>query len=283
MSAGLCPRTVRGRRLPEVETSPSREPERRLAEVFISLADTLVTGFDLIDFMHGLSEQCVELLGVDAVGLLITDQQDSLQLVAASSEQTRLLELFQLQNDEGPCLDCFRSGRPVHCPDLSDTAATGSWPRFAQQAHLAGFGAVSALPMRLREQVIGAMNLFRTQPGELGGGTAALAQALADIATIGLLQERAIREGQVLAEQLQYALNSRVIIEQAKGMLGERHDLSIEEAFGLLRRHARNQQQNLTELARAVVSRTGDIPLPDSADHPPQPPERRPASPSTGD
>ncbi|MEV4177731.1 GAF and ANTAR domain-containing protein [Nonomuraea sp. NPDC049709] len=257
-----------------MDTSPSREPERRLAEAFVALADTLVTGFDLIDFMHALTEQCVELLGVDAAGLLITDQHGSLQLVGASSEQTRLLELFQLQSDQGPCLDCFRSGRPVHCPDLSGTPATASWPRFAQQAHEAGFHAVSALPMRLRDQVIGAMNLFRSEPGELDGVTAALAQAMADIATIGLLQERALRESQVLVEQLQHALSSRVVIEQAKGMLGERHALPVEEAFGLLRRQARSQNQNLTELAREVVARTSDVP--------PERPGPGPATPSTG-
>jgi transcriptional regulator with GAF, ATPase, and Fis domain len=245
-----------------VETSASRQPEHRLAKAFITLADTLVSGFDLIEFMHGLTEQCVGLLGVDAAGLLITDQHGNLQLVGASSEQTRLLELFQLQSDQGPCLDSFRSGRAVHCADLSGTAATASWPRFAERAHLAGFRAVSALPMRLRDQVVGAMNLFRSAPGELDGDTAALAQAMADIATIGLLQERAIREGQILVEQLEYALNSRVVIEQAKGMLGERHDLPVEEAFGLLRRHARSNQQNLTELARAVVARTSDVPPP---------------------
>ncbi|MFB4274552.1 GAF and ANTAR domain-containing protein [Nonomuraea sp. MTCD27] len=258
-----------------METSPPRGPERRVAEAFIALADTLVTGFDIIDFMHGLAERCMDLLGVDAVGLLVTDQRGRLQLMGASSEQTRLLELFQLQNDQGPCLVCFRSGRPVHCADLTGPQA-GAWPRFAEQAHLAGFGAVSALPMRLREQIIGAMNLFRIQPGGLDADTAALAQALADIATIGLLQERAIRESQVLSEQLQHALNSRVVIEQAKGMLSERHALPMDEAFTVLRSYARSSHQNLTDLAQSVVTRTTDLPPPGSGQGPPAPPEEHP-------
>jgi transcriptional regulator with GAF, ATPase, and Fis domain len=241
-----------------VETYPSRRPERQVAEAFIALADTLVTGFDIIEFMHRLAERCVGLLGVDAAGLLVTDHRGRLQLMGASSEQTRLLELFQLQSDQGPCVDSFRTGRAVHCADLTGQHAVESWPRFAEQAHLAGFRAVTALPMRLREQIIGAMNLFCFEPGELEPGTAALAQAMADIATIGLLQERAIRERQVVTEQLQHALDSRVVIEQAKGMMGERHALPMEDAFALLRRHARSHNQNLTDLAKAVVRRTVD-------------------------
>lgn len=247
----------------------ARGPERQVAEAFIALADTLVTGFDIIEFMHSLAERCVGLLGVNAAGLLLTDQHDHLRLMGASSEQTRLLELFQLQNDQGPCLDCFRTGRAVHCADLTSPPAT-PWPQFAEQADRAGFRAVSALPMRLRGQVIGAMNLFRAEPGELDAGTAALAQAMADIATIGLLQERAIREGQMLSEQLQRALSSRVVIEQAKGMLGERHTLPLEDAFALLRRHARSHRLNLTELAQAVVARTADPP-PDAGGSPAPP------------
>ncbi|TMR36115.1 GAF and ANTAR domain-containing protein [Nonomuraea zeae] len=228
--------------------------------------------------MHGLAEQCVDLLGVDAVGLLVTDQRGRLQVMGASSEQTRLLELFQLQNDQGPCLVCFRSGRPVHCADLTGPQA-GAWPRFAEQARLAGFRAVSAFPMRLREQVIGAMNLFQLHPGELDAGTAGLAQAMADIATIGLLQERAIRESEVLSEQLHRALDSRVVIEQAKGMLGERHALPMDEAFTLLRSHARSSHQNLTDLARSMVTRTTDLQPSDSDQGSPAPPEEhRPES-----
>jgi hypothetical protein len=230
----------------------------QVAQAFITLADTLVTGFDVIDFMHGLTEQCVRLLDVDAAGLLFAVPGEKLRLVGASSEQSRLLELFQLQTDQGPCLDCFATGQSVHCADLATAEAMRRWPRFAGQAQVNGFRAVDALPMRLRNQVIGAMNLFRHEPGELSAPTIALAQALADIATIGLLQERAIREGQVLSDQLQHALNSRVVIEQAKGMLSERYTLPMDKSFAVLRRHAREHSQQLTELAREVVARAAD-------------------------
>ncbi|MEV1168526.1 GAF and ANTAR domain-containing protein [Nonomuraea sp. NPDC049784] len=239
-----------------MEPSSSRGPERQVAEAFVALADTLVTGFDIIEFMHVLAERCVNLLGVDAAGLLITDDRGRLQLMGSSSEQSRLLELFQLQSDQGPCLDSFRSGLPVHCADLAEAHAVTTWPRFAGHAQRRGFRAVSALPMRLREQVIGAMNLFHARPGAMEPGTAALAQAMADIATIGLLQERAIRESQILTEQLQHALSSRVIIEQAKGVIAERHGLSMEAAFALLRGHARSNNQSLTGLAQEVVAHT---------------------------
>ena len=232
--------------------------ETPLADVFVEMADTLVDEFDVIDFLHVLTERCVELLGVSAAGLLLTDQRGTLQVVAASSERTRLLELFQLQTDQGPCLDCFATGQSVHCADLATAEPMRRWPRFAEQAGVNGFRAVDALPMRLRNQVIGAMNLFRQEPGEMPAPTVALAQALADIATIGLLQERTIREGQVLSEQLQHALNSRAVIEQAKGMLSERYTLPMEQSFVVLRRHARDHNRHLTELAREVVARAAD-------------------------
>ncbi|TMR19937.1 GAF and ANTAR domain-containing protein [Nonomuraea turkmeniaca] len=242
-----------------METPLPRGPERQVAQAFIAMADTLVTGFDIIDFMHALAERCVRLLGVDAAGVLMTDPAGRLQLMGASSEQSQVLELFQ--SHEGPCLDCFASGQAVHCADLAAGGADRAWPRFARQARLAGYGAVSALPMRLRSQTIGAMNLFRSAPGELDTGTAALAQALADIATIGLLQERTIREAQILTEQLQHALNSRVIIEQAKGMVSERHALPMDQAFNVLRRHARHHNLKLTDLAHAIVTRTTELDL----------------------
>ncbi|MFG1685780.1 GAF and ANTAR domain-containing protein [Nonomuraea sp. NPDC049269] len=248
-----------------MDLSPSNGPTLQVAQAFITLADTLVTGFDVIDFMHGLAEQCVRLLDVDAAGLLFAAPGEKLRLVGASSEQSRLLELFQLQTDQGPCLDCFATGQSVHCADLATTETMRRWPRFAEQARVNGFRAVDALPMRLRNQVIGAMNLFRHEPGELAAPSVALAQALADIATIGLLQERAIREGQILSEQLQHALNSRVVIEQAKGMLSERYTLPMEQSFAVLRQHARDHSRQLTELAREVVARAahpGLSPLP---------------------
>jgi transcriptional regulator with GAF, ATPase, and Fis domain len=225
--------------------------EQQLAEAFVEVADTLVDDFDLMEFLHLLTDRCVRLLDVSAAGLLLTDQRGALQLVAASSEQTRLLELFQIQADQGPCLDCFRTGRPVAVADLA--AASDRWPRFVVEARRAGFAAVHALPMRLRTDVIGALNLFSTDPDSLGEHTVRLGQALADVATIGLLQARAIRRRDTLAEQLQTALNTRILIEQAKGVIAERRHLDMDESFSLLRNSARHRNRRLSDLARAVV------------------------------
>jgi transcriptional regulator with GAF, ATPase, and Fis domain len=225
--------------------------EQQRAEAFVEMADTLVDDFDLMDFLHVLTDRCVRLLNVSAAGLLLTDQRGALQLVAASTEQTRLLELFQLQTDQGPCVECFRTGEPVEVVDLA--AATDRWPRFVQAAHRIGFAAVHALPMRLRTDVIGALNLFSTQARPLDPDIVRLGQALADVATIGLLQARAIRQSDVLAEQLQTALNSRVLIEQAKGVIAERRHIDMDRSFTLLRGSARARNRRLSDLARAVV------------------------------
>ena len=225
--------------------------EQQLAEAFVEMADTLVDDFDLMDFLHLLTDRCVRLLNVSAAGLLLTDQRGALRLVAASTEQTRLLELFQLQTDQGPCVDCFRTGQPVAVADLA--AATKRWPGFVAAARQTGFAAVHALPMRLRTDVIGALNLFSTETGELGEDTIRLGQALADVATIGLLQARTIRQRNALAEQLQTALNTRIVIEQAKGVIAERRHLDMDQSFTLLRNSARIHNRRLSELARAVV------------------------------
>ncbi|HUZ24210.1 MAG TPA: GAF and ANTAR domain-containing protein [Streptosporangiaceae bacterium] len=223
-----------------------------LSEAFVELADTLVAGFDLIDFLHLLTDRSAQVLDASAAGLLLADPRGELRVVAASSEQVRLLELFQLQNDQGPCLDCYRSGQPVAEADLS--TADERWPRFAGIARRAGFAAVQALPMRLREQTIGALNLFRTTPGTFDTADVRVGQALADVATIGLLNERSLRRAESLNEQLQGALNSRVIIEQAKGKLAERLGLDMEQAFAVLRRYARARNCGLSDLARDFVN-----------------------------
>lgn len=224
----------------------------RLIETFVELADTLIDDFDVIDFLHLLVDRCVELLGVDEAGLLLSDQHGRLQLVANSNEQVRLLELFQLQNDEGPCLDAYRTGAGISHGDL--TTAGARWPRFAQAATSAGFAAVDALPMRLRSEVIGALNLFRVKAGELDARALRTARALVDVATIGLLQERSIRHQEVLTEQLQTALNSRVVIEQAKGLVAERLGIDMEGAFAALRGYARGHNLKLGDVARAVIA-----------------------------
>ncbi len=233
--------------------------EIELADVFVEMADTLVDDFDVIDFLHVMTKRCVQLLGVSAAGLLLTDGQDTLQVVAASSERTRLLELFQLQTNQGPCVDCFRTGQPVSVADLG---FAGRWPRFTAAAAGVGFASVHAVPMRLRAEVIGALNLFDTRSGALDADKLRIGQALADVATIGLLQQRAIRRRDTITEQLQTALNSRVLIEQAKGVLAERLHLDVADAFTLLRTTARSHNRRLSELARAIVDGTEQIPAP---------------------
>lgn len=225
--------------------------EQLVAEAFVEFADTLVDDFDVVDFLHQVTVRCADVLGVSAAGVLLADQRGALRVVAASTEQTRLLEVLQLQTDQGPCPDCFHTGRPVAVADLS--AATSRWPRFAAAARQIGFASVDALPMRLRTDVIGTLNLFGSKPGALDDGTIRLAQAMADVATIGLLQARAIRHREALAEQLQTALNSRVIIEQAKGVIAERRQLDMDQSFTVLRSTARRTNRRLSDLARAVV------------------------------
>jgi len=239
--------------------------EVELADVFVEMADTLVDDFDVIDFLHVMTERCVQLLGVSAAGLLLTDGQDTLQVVAASSERTRLLELFQLQADQGPCVECFRTGQPVSVADLP---SAGRWPRFTAAAAEVGFAAVHAVPMRLRTEVIGALNFFDTKPGAVDADKLRIGQALADVATIGLLQQRAIHRRDVLTEQLQTALNSRVLIEQAKGVLAERLHVDMADAFTLLRNGARSHNRRLSELAQAIVDGTEQIPEATTASRP---------------
>jgi transcriptional regulator with GAF, ATPase, and Fis domain len=240
-------------------TRVSEVADIELADVFVEMADTLVDEFDMIDFLHVLTERCVQLLNVSAAGILLADGQGALQVVAASSERTRLLELFQLQTHEGPCVDCFRSGRPVSAADLP--SAADRWPQFSAAAAEGGFGAVHALPMRLRNDIIGALNLFDVSVGAIDAGKLRIGQALADVATIGLLQQRAIRRRDDLTEQLQTALNTRVLIEQAKGMVAERLHLSLDSAFTLLRNGARSNNRRLSDVAQAIVDGSEQLPV----------------------
>ncbi|MGW0660920.1 GAF and ANTAR domain-containing protein [Streptodolium elevatio] len=228
--------------------------ERLLAQTFVELADNLVADFDLIDFLRLLTDRCVGMLGVSAAGVLLADPQGSLRVMAASDEQVRLLELFQLQNDEGPCLECYRTGTPVTVPDLA--AEAERWPRFVPVARQCGFSAVQTVPMRLRDDVVGALNLFRAEPGPFDAVDTPIAQALADVATISLLQQRSTDRSDALNEQLQHALNSRVLIEQAKGKLAERRNIDMEQAFTALRGYARSHNRRLSDLARAFVDGT---------------------------
>jgi len=227
-------------------------PVERLAGVFVEVADTLVADFDVVDFLHLITTRAAELVPDSAVGLMLADHQGRLRFMGASTEATRLLELFQLQNDQGPCLDCFRTGVGVVNADLHD--GDTPWPRFAPRAVEAGFRSVHAVPLRLRSETIGALNVFGRQPTRLEPADAHLVQALADVATIGLMQERAIRRNELLAEQLQTALNSRIVVEQAKGALAQMHGVSVDQAFELLRSYARSTGTRLSDVARRIVT-----------------------------
>ena len=225
--------------------------DRRVREVFIELSDTLVADFDIIDFLDRLASNCSELLDVSSCGILLVDHQGALNLVAASSEQARLIELVQLQNLEGPCLDAFNTGRPVQYADLHDGGSP--WPRFTAAAVESGYRSVQALPMRLRDSTLGAVNLLSRNTGPLSDDTIVLGQALADAATIGIVHQRAMARQEVVTEQLQSALNSRILIEQAKGYLSHSLSLGVDDAFGVLRSYARSTNRRLTDVATDVV------------------------------
>jgi GAF domain-containing protein len=224
----------------------------RISEMFVEFADTLVEEFDLVEFLQMVTTRASELVGSAAAGLLLADPQGRLQFMAASDERTELLELFQVQSHEGPCQDCFRVGAPVVNADLREAA--DRWPLFAPRAVAAGFRSVHAFPMRLRREVIGALNMFGTDVGRMDPDDVRTVQALADVATIGLLQERAVQKGVVLSEQLQGALNSRVIIEQAKGAIAQMRSCTVDEAFTILRDYCRNNHLQLSAVAHQVIT-----------------------------
>lgn len=233
--------------------------EQVLAETFVELADTLVDEFDVIDFLHTLAGRAVQLLDVSAAGIMLSDQRGGLTVMASSTEEARLLELFELQSNQGPCLDCVRSGSPVAYDDLA--AMRAAWPVFTPRLQALGFSSAQAVPLRLREETIGALNMFRVTPGLLTAADLAVGQALADVATVGLLQERAIAARAQLAQQLQGALNSRVLLEQAKGVLAERTGLQVDQAFRLMRAYARTRSRRLSDIAAEILEGTLDASL----------------------
>lgn len=227
--------------------------EEKLLAAMLDAVDTLVDDFDLIDFLHQLCDRCDEFLDVSAVGIMLTDPHGGLQLIAASDEHTRLLELFAIQADEGPCVESRRSGTARLNIALDSPTETAGFPRFAEHARAAGFATTHALPMRLRQQNVGALNLFDTRSQRLGDADAKVAQALADVATIAILQQRSLVHSNVERAQLRAALSSRIVIEQAKGILTERWQTTPNEAFGALRRHARAHRLSLTVLCQQLI------------------------------
>ena len=227
------------------------EREVALAETFVLLADALVGDFDLLELFYRLMNASVGLLDVAAAALVLDDQHGHLQVVASSSEDLRVLEIFQLQNNEGPSAECVRRGAVVSSNDI--TGEWRRWPSFGPRAVEAGFNAVAVVPMRLRNQTIGALSLFQSDRRMIGDDQRRLAQALADVATIGIVHRRDVERTTVLTDQLQYALDSRVVIEQAKGIVAERHKVSMEVAFQALRRHARDNNRKIADTAEGVI------------------------------
>ena len=222
----------------------------------VELADSLVDDFDVVELLNTLTDGCVDVLDVSAAGLMLVAPTGGLRVMAASSDAMRVLELFELQSQEGPCLDCYHSATPVTSADL---ASEERWPRFVPEAQKAGFRSAHGIPMRLRGRVIGAVNLFHTEVGQLREADMAAGRALADVATIAILQHRAMLEAQVVNAQLTEALESRIVIEQAKGVIAERAGVDMEDAFSRLRRHARNRNVRLADVARGVVD--GALPV----------------------
>src|SRR6185312_13376059 len=225
--------------------------EGPLVQAFVALADTLVDDYDVVEFAQQLVEDCVSLLDADAAGLLLADLRGGLQVLASTSEGTRILELLQIQSDEGPCMQAYRTGEQVTIDDLH--ANTGPWTEFITQASAEGFGAVIAIPLRLRSERIGALNLFRREVGLMAESDLLVAQGLADVATIGILHQRVLTRDAIINSQLQTALNSRIVIEQAKGVLSERLGLDMDQAFAHLRSMARNNNRHLSDTARDVI------------------------------
>jgi GAF domain-containing protein len=228
--------------------------EQDLLAAFIEFSDTLVDDYDVVEFLHRLAERCVEIADVTEAGIMLADRDGLLRYVASSSERMRLIELFELQHEEGPCVDAYRTGLAVQSASTED--ASTRWPRFGPHALDVGFQAMAAVPMRLRANVIGALNLFSLPPEPLSPDDQRVAQALADIATIGILQERALSDGHIVVTQLQAALESRVVIEQAKGIVAERNHITVDVAFELLRGYARNHNRLLSQTAGAVIDGT---------------------------
>jgi hypothetical protein len=225
--------------------------ETRVLNAVVALVDSLLDDFDVVDLLTGLTEHCAELLDVAAVGILLADPLRQLRLMAATSEEARELEAFQLQAEEGPCMDCYATGQPVSVADLQ--AEIQRWPRFVPAAVEAGFASVHAVPMHAAGMVLGALNLFGSSPGELTEADLLVGQTLAHIACVAILQEHPPTPATVMPP-LRTALSNRVIVEQAKGLLHQMLDVSVEEAFSLLRTYARTSGDHLTDVARKLMT-----------------------------
>ena len=232
------------------------EREREVTQAFVRIASSLATGYDVADLLTTLTTDCARLLDVASAGVMLADEQGVLHLLAASSQRTRDLEVLQLQRAEGPCLDCYGSGEPVLVPDVARAAAR--WPLFAAAAQAAGFASVTALPLRFGGDTLGALGLFGDEVAVLSEEDLSLGQALADVGTVALVQDHASARRAAVADRLRSALSTRVVLEQAKGVVAQRGGVDMVQAFDLLRRYATAHSQRLTAVARGVVERSID-------------------------
>lgn len=227
--------------------------DARMLRTFAMLADTLVDEYDVVELLQSLVDACRDLLDTTAAGILLADGRGDLELIVSTSEASRLVETMQLSAQAGPCIECYRTGNAVSVPSIADVDE--EWAAFRDSALAQGFASIEAVPLRLRDQTIGTLNLLRSEPGSLADVDVIAARAFADVATIGILHERSIRESEVLSEQLQLALKTRVVIEQAKGVVSYTNDVPIDEAFDLIRAYARSHQRPLSEVAARLVRR----------------------------
>jgi len=228
--------------------------ETRIVDTFATLADTLVDSYDVVELLQTLVETCADVLDVDAAGIMLANAWGELEVIASTSETSRLIEVLQLDAEAGPCMTTFITGQPVACPDIADAPA--AWAAFSAGALALGVRSAHAVPLRLRATVIGTLNLFGTAPGTLSAPDLRIARAMADVATIGILHERTLREHEVVQAQLQRAIGSREVIEQAKGVVSHVRSVSIDDAFGIIRAHAVASGERLSDVAQAIVDRT---------------------------
>jgi GAF domain-containing protein len=228
--------------------------EAQLSSLLVRLADTLSEDIDLVELMTVLAEGTVSILAVDEAGVVLADPRGSLRVVASSSERMRDLELYEMQNQDGPCLECFSRGEAVLNVHL-DANGDDRWPHFGPRARQVGYRVVHAFPIRHRATTIGMVNAFATGGADLTPDEIQVGEAMAQMAAIGLLHQRAVLDRQTVIEQLEHALDARVTVEQAKGVLSERLGTSLLDAYGLLRNYARRNATPVTSVAAAVLTR----------------------------
>lgn len=237
-------------------TAPVRET--RLLEAVVSLVDSLLEDFDVVELVTDLTRQCAQLLDVASAGLLLAGPDGQLRLVTATSGRTAELELFQLQTHEGPCLECYRTGRQLSVADLRTAARR--WPGFVEAARRQGFASVHAIPMRAAGTVIGALGLFGVTPGELNPLDLAVGQTLAHVATVAILQQHGPAP-ETVSIRLRDVLRQQVLVEQAKGLVHDALRVPLDEAATLLRAYARRHHRHLTDVCETLVSDRGQRPM----------------------